>query len=227
LSHLVGFELMLQGEPAPDGEFEMGEHVQNVIGEINERFVEARRSRAGREVLDEFVAVSERSIARLRAFSDDQWELVGWSPEGDAPQHRFQETRILDSWTHLEDLRDALNETDDDHGPGEEVVVGRFVSALPYVIGRRVRAGDGTVVKFILTGQRARTVVISVDGGRARPVSEWDGDTTLELTTPVSVFWRRMAGRISPAALMESSGTDVRGERELAERIAAEMAIMI
>ena len=107
LSHLVGFEKMLHGDPVPQHHGRWPDYVRNPIGEFNEAFVQANRERPGREVLDDFRDQSVRSIAALRSLDDTAWEKVGWSPEGERPYHRFQETRVVDSWIHLQDIRDA------------------------------------------------------------------------------------------------------------------------
>ncbi len=227
LSHLVGFELMLSGEPVPDVEVGSPAYVKNPIGEINEKFVVARRERDGREVVEEFRDVCARSLANLRAKPDEEWDVVGWSPEGDAPFWRFMETRTLDSWIHLQDIRDALLEPQDDHGAGEEIVVNRFEAALPYVIGRRAKAPDGTTVRVNLIGRLARVVSVEVVDGRARATEAISGVPTVEITTPVALFWRRMAGRISAEAFLAASATDAAGDRALARAIADGMSIMI
>ncbi len=228
LSHLIGFELLLRGEVA----FEQHEgpwpsHVKNPIGEVNESMVERYRSLPSEELLDLFRETTHRSIKHLRALDDEAWEKVGWSPEGERPFHRFQETRVLDSWIHLQDIRDALLEPSDDHGPGEEIVVKRFESALPYVIGKKAGAKDGTLVRIKLSGRLARSILIGVENGRASALERSSDPPTLELTTPVALFWRRAAGRISAEAFLRASATDVRGNETLAVTFADALAIMI
>ncbi|MGP8010675.1 MAG: hypothetical protein ACLPKZ_10545, partial [Acidimicrobiales bacterium] len=154
-------------------------------------------------------------------------EKVGWSPEGERPYHRFQETRVLDSWIHLQDIRDALLEPEDDHGPGEEIVVNRFEAALPYVLGKRAHAPEGTLVRINLSGRLARTILLGVENGRAVPLVDIAETPNLELTTAVAMFWRRAAGRISADAFLRASATDVRGDKELASALAEGLAIMI
>jgi uncharacterized protein (TIGR03083 family) len=227
LSHLVGFELMLQGNAVPAHEGPWPSHVKNPIGEFNESFVDAYRALPGTEVLDLFRETTRVSLKRLRALSDEEWEKVGWSPEGERPYHRFQETRVLDSWIHLQDIRDALLEPTDDHGPGEEIVVNRFEAALPYVLGKKARAPEGTVVRINLSGRLARSVLLGVQDGRASALLTSTDVPTLELTTPVSLFWRRAAGRISADAFLGASATDVRGDHDLARSFAESLAIMI
>lgn len=227
LSHLCGFEMMLRGEPVPEFQGEWPAHVLNPVGEFNEAFVQARREMDGIEVLDEFKAQSAISLAALRALSDEQWEKVGWSPEGERPYHRFQETRVVDSWIHLQDIRDALLAPEDDHGPGEEIVVNRFEAALPYIVGKKMKAKEGTVVQVNLSGRLARTAFITVLEGRAVPSVSSTTPPDLEVTTPVALFWRRAAGRISAGAFLSASATDVRGDRAIATSFADALAIMI
>ncbi|HEY5112183.1 MAG TPA: maleylpyruvate isomerase N-terminal domain-containing protein [Acidimicrobiales bacterium] len=227
LSHLVGFELMLRGDPVPEHEGSWPEYVRNPIGEINEAYVVAFREKAGIDVLELFLDTTKSSLERLRALSDEDWEKVGWSPEGERPYHRFQETRVLDSWIHLQDIRDALLEPSDDHGPGEEIVVNRFEAALPYVLGKKVAAPDGTLVQINLSGRLGRSILLSVEGGRAMALGSSTTSPNLELTTPVALFWRRAAGRISADAFLNASATNVRGDKALASALAEALTIMI
>ncbi len=227
LSHLVGFELLLQGGPVPAHEGPWPSHVKNPIGEINEAFVQAYRNTPGDELLDLFRRTSAASLERLRGLSEEEWEKVGWSPEGERPYYRFQETRVLDSWIHLQDIRDALLEPADDHGPGEEIVVKRFEAVLPYVLAKKAHAPDGTVVRINLSGRLARTVVLEVENGRAKALETSDRVPNLELTTPVAIFWRRAAGRISADSFLRASATDIRGDEKLALALAEGLAIMI
>jgi uncharacterized protein (TIGR03083 family) len=227
LSHLIGFELMMNGEPVPEHVGPWPAYVKNPIGEINEAFVAAFRSTPGAEMLDLFRATTRKSLEGLRGLDDEAWEKVGWSPEGERPYHRFQETRVLDSWIHLQDIRDALLEPSDDHGPGEEIVVNRFEAALPYVLAKKAHAKDGTTMQINLSGRLARTILISVEEGRARAVESTDAAPDLEITTPVALFWRRAAGRITADAFLGASATDVRGDEVLARAFAEGLAIMI
>jgi uncharacterized protein (TIGR03083 family) len=227
VSHLVGFELMLRGGPVPEHTGAWPDYVKNPVGEFNEAYVRAYRDKPGAEMLDLFVATTKDSLERLRALSDVEWEKVGWSPEGERPYYRFQETRVLDSWIHLQDIRDALLEPSDDHGPGEEIVVNRFEAALPYVLGKRVGAPEGTLVQINLSGRLGRSILLGVVEGRARALEHLSRTPELELTTPVALFWRRAAGRISADAFLNASATDVRGDRTLARGIAEGLTVMI
>ena len=227
LSHLLGFEMMLRGAPVPEFHGEWPAYVHNPIGEFNEAFVQNYREAPGIDVLDHLREQCATSLVALRALNVAGWEKVGWSPEGERPYHRFQETRVVDSWIHLQDVRDALLQPEDDHGPGEEIVVNRFEAGLPFVVGKRMKAADGTIVQVNLSGRLARTVLIGVDGGRAVALSLSADVPTLEVTTPVALFWRRCAGRISASAFLAASATEVRGSHSLAQTFADSLVLMI
>jgi len=226
ISHLIGFELMLRGEGTPAAPATFGPHVKNDIGKINEAFVDARRGVDGDDVLAEFVRVAEGSLERLRDLDDEAWEVVGWSPEGDVPYARFMETRILDSWIHLQDVRDALLRPGDDAGYAEEIVVNRFEGYLPYVWGKRAQAPEGARLRVSLEGPLARSVDVVVTNGRAG-VATTPGEPDLEIVTPASIFWRRGAGRVGAEAFLVAHDTVVQGDRELAARFARALAVMI
>ena len=227
LSHLLGFEEMVRGAPVPEFSGAWPSHVRNPLGELNEAFVSAHRHEAGLDVLDQFREASRRSLVALRTLDDAAWDKVGWSPEGERPYHRFQETRVLDSWIHLQDIRDALGEPEDDHGAGEEIVVNRFEGVLPFVIGKKMKVPEGSLVQINLTGRLARTILIAVLDGRAASLEHSEKNPDLELTTPVALFWRRGAGRISAESFLGATATDVRGSRDMAQSFAENLAIMV
>jgi hypothetical protein len=189
--------------------------------------VAVHRDEPGLVVLDQFREVAVRALVTLRALSNDAWEKVGWSPEGERPYHRFQETRVLDSWIHLQDIRDALLEPSDDHGIAEEIVINRFEAALPFVLGKKVKAPEATLIQINLSGRLARTIVLSVHDGRAVAQAASGAVPTVEITTPVAIFWRRMAGRINADAFLTASASDVRGDQELARNFAEALSILL
>lgn len=227
VAHLVGFEAMLRGAPVPSYTGDYPDYVRNPIGELNEAFIADYRTKPTGDVLNEFVEVGRASIRHLRSLPLEEWERVGWSPEGDRPYHRFMETRVLDSWIHLQDMRDALLEPDDDHGPGEEIVVNRFEAALPYVLAKRVGLGEGDLVRVNLSGRLARSVALTMREGKVLAGEASDVAPVLEIATPVALFWRRAAGRITADSFLAASATDVRGDLALARRFSEGLAIMI
>ena len=226
LAHLVGFEQMLQGQPLPEHEGPFPDYVVNAIGELNEAVVDHWRRRPLGELREAFTETTARSLARLGDLSREEWERVGWSPEGERPYHRFMETRVLDGWIHLGDVRDALALEGDDHGPGEAVVLGRFAAALPFVLGRRVAAPEGARVAVELRGPRAARHVVAVEGGRGVALDPEEGAAN-ELVTSTALFWRRAAGRVGAPRLLEDPATSLRGDRGLVEGLVEGLVVMI
>jgi uncharacterized protein (TIGR03083 family) len=124
VNHLIGTELFLGGAPQPDVTGPWPRYVKNSLGLSNEAFVANRRHLGIEDVTCDFHDATTATLMRLGAMSADERAIDSWSLQGPRPLHQFQETRVLDSWIHLQDNRDALLEPADDHGTGEEIVVG-------------------------------------------------------------------------------------------------------
>jgi uncharacterized protein (TIGR03083 family) len=108
LSHLIGIERVLLGDASPPPLTELPTHVVNAFGEINEAWVDARRSVPGEEVLSEFDDTTTRRLDQLRAMPTARFDELGWSPVGEVPYRQFMETRIIDTWAHEQDIRRSL-----------------------------------------------------------------------------------------------------------------------
>ena len=226
VNHVTGTELFLAGSPVPDVTGRWPDHVKNALGEMNEAFVVSRRHLAVHDVLVDFHEATGATLARLRALSPEEWRRDSWSPEGPRPLHQFQETRVLDSWIHLQDIYDALLEPTDDHGLGEEIVVNRFEAALPYVWAKLAAAPEAALLRVNLVGRLGRSIQVQVRAGRGKAVATTDQVPRVELSTAVALFWRRMAGRINAEAFLGASATDVRGDHELAWRMAESLDVL-
>jgi uncharacterized protein (TIGR03083 family) len=228
LSHLIGIERMILGDPPPPALTEVPDHVRNPFGEVNEAWVEARRDVPGAEVMAEFVDTTNRRIDALMAMSADQFDVVGWSPVGDAPYREFMATRVLDTWAHEQDMRRALGRPGGRNGAGEQLVLNRCFSTMPYVVGKVVAPPDGTSVLFAVTGVMGRQEVVAVQGGRA---SASPGPPTVQptvtLTMDQDVFWRRCYGRLGPDESAAEGPVAIEGDLDLGRRVLAGLAFMI
>ncbi len=58
LSHLIGIERIIMGEPAPEWDGPLGDHVKNDVGARNEAWIAVRRPFPGATVRAEFVEVT-------------------------------------------------------------------------------------------------------------------------------------------------------------------------
>ena len=228
LSHLVAIERMLLGDPSPPPLTEVPDHVRNPFGEMNEAWVDARRSASGAEVLAEFVDTTNRRIEALMAMSPDEFDTVGWTPVGDAPYREFMATRLLDTWAHEQDMRRALGRPGGRNGAGEREVLDRCEQTMAYVVGKRVAPDDGTTVLFGVTGVLGRHVLVAVDHGRASSIPPPPaGEPTVSLTMDQDVFWRRCYGRLGPDEFAPGGAVAIEGDVDLGRRVLAAMAFMI
>jgi len=227
LSHLIGIERMLLGDPAPPALTDVPGHVRNPFGELNEAWVEARRGVPGPEVLAEFVDTTNRRIDALSAMTTDEFDVVGWSPVGDVPYREFMATRVLDTWAHEQDIRRALGRPGGRNGAGEREVLDRCEQTMPYVVGKKVAPPDGTSVLFAVTGVLGRQIAVSVHGGRAS-LSPPSADTpTVSLTMDQDVFWRRCYGRLGAEESLPGGPVVIEGDVDLGRRVLAGLAFMI
>jgi len=227
LSHLIGIERMLLGDPSPPELTDVPDHVRNPFGAMNEAWVEARRAVPGPEVLAEFVDTTNRRIDALVAMTAEAFDTVGWSPVGNVPYRDFMVTRILDTWAHEQDIRRALGRPGGRNGVGERVVLDRCEQTMPFVVGKKVAPPDGTSVLFSVTGVMGRHLLVTVDGGRAslQPVPPTE-PPTVTLTMEQEEFWRRCYGRLDPDEVASTGSVTVEGDAALGRRVLGALAFM-
>ncbi len=220
--HLLGGERSFMGEPQP--EIELPDdlpHIRNPIGLGAERWIVSRRDRSGAEVIAEFRAVTDTRLAQLRSFGPDEFARESWTPVGPGTVGSLMRFRVLDSWVHEQDLRAAVARPGGWDGPAAREVVDGFVRDLPYVVGKRVAASDGTtvVLRLLRPESDARTVTVLVEGGRARIADDGEpADPTVTMEMDAETYVRFVTGRGDPDELLDAVG--VRGDADLARRIA-------
>jgi uncharacterized protein (TIGR03083 family) len=134
--------------------------------------------------------------------------------------------RIFDSYAHEQDMRRAVGRPGDTDGRAARHTLDTMASAMPFVVGKKAAAPDGSTVVFSLTEPLARTVAIEVVGGRARPVDPVPAAPTVRLTMGTETFERLGCGRIDPAAVLADGAVAFDGDEALGRRIVAEMNYM-
>lgn len=236
LSHMVGTERSLLGEPAPPDPGP-ARHVHNPMGAANEAWVAARRSAAGSEVLAEFREVTALRLATLRSFDEARWASPGPSPVGTVPYREFMQVRLMDCWVHEQDVRVATGRPGHRSGPVADAALARIASAMGFVVAKKVGAPDGTSVRFALAGDPPRLLDVEVEGGRGRvgalapvpssPHVAGAPEPTVVLDMDVEVFWRLGCGRVSGDAALDAALVGVRGDLELGRAVVRSMAFMI
>jgi uncharacterized protein (TIGR03083 family) len=218
VSHLIDYEARLLGRPGPDGEARPFPHTKNALGESNEIGVEHRRGLSGRQVLDELREVTAARSAQLGALSADDLAGETVTPVGPAPVADMLRLRVMDTWSHEQDIRRAVGRPGHEAGPAVDESVAYFAQFLPAVVGKRAGLPDGAVVVFEI-GDAYRGAIEMV-AGRARPVDAGAGAgagagaPTVRLTMPAPTFAALVGGRSDAP-----DDVAVDGDTDLARRI--------
>jgi uncharacterized protein (TIGR03083 family) len=225
LSHMVGTERSLLGEASPEA-LPIPDHVHNEVGARNEGWVASLRDHSGPEVLSIFRDVTSRRVAELRSFSPARFDELGPSPVGKVPYREFMRVRVMDCWVHEQDIRVATARPGHRQGPAATLAIDRLASAMPFIVGKKAGAPDGSTVRFELTGSEPRRLDVVVSGGRAA-IGTTESDPTAEVRMDLEVFWRLGCGRVTGDAARGAGLVDLRGDTDLAQRVIDSMAFMI
>jgi uncharacterized protein (TIGR03083 family) len=219
VSHLVDYESRALGDPAPVHWPPELPHVKNPIGQANEVGVDARRHCSGAEVLAEFREVTRRRLGQLRALTEADLEREIDTPAGRGTVASMLTLRVMDNWSHEQDIRRAVGRPGHLEGPAMDEAIGYFCTLLPYVVGKRAAAPEGSTVVFRI-GQR-EPVVVGVSGGRGRLGQDLPADPTVDLAIPVGTFGALVCGRSDAPR-----DHRVDGDVELGERIVQNLGVM-
>jgi len=227
LSHLIGIEQAIMGEPVPDWSGPLGDHVKNDFAAANEPYVAVRRPLSGPAVRAEFMAVTAARLAQLDALTPAEWAAIGWSPMGQVPHAEFMTARVYDSWVHEQDVRRALDRPGGSGNAASAISLRRIQDAMPFVVGKKAGCVDGTAVRFHVNGpgDDARTFTIAVEGGRARPVGD-DAAPTVTLTLSSIDFTRLGCGRATAARIEAEAGIGLDGDVEVGRSVLGAMNFM-
>ena len=193
LAHLIDYEARALGRPGPEHTPADVSHTKNAMGESNEIGVDFRRSRPGSEVLEEFVDVTAARLAQLHALTEDDLKREIVTPAGPGTLADMLRLRVMDTWSHEQDMRRALGRPGHVEGAAAEEAVGFLASFLPIIVGKRAGAPNGALVA-IEVGNCYRAVIEMVDG-RANVVESEPTRATVSLKFPPATFAALAGGR--------------------------------
>ena len=227
VSHLVGAESGILGNPRPDHTPEDTSYVKNDVGQSNEIVVDFRRSWPGQQVLDEFRELTGQRLSFLRGLTDEGFAAETPTPRGPGTITEFVRIRIMDAWVHEQDIRRALGIPGDLESAAAAHAVGRVARAMPFVVARKASAPDGVTVVFDITGPAGQVVPVAVEGGRGSQLDAEPESPTVKITCDVETFACLGCGRWDPAEALRSGKITVAGDKALGETIVNQMNIMI
>ena len=228
VSHIIGTERMLLGDPAPDIDVGEAAHIRNEIGRINEMWIAEHRPWAPAAVLAEFQEVTAARLAALASMTQADFDAESWTPAGTDTYGRFMRIRTLDCWVHEQDIRGAVGRPGHRDGPVVEVTLDEFAFAVAFAVAKLGRAPEGARVLIDLAGPAARAWRVQITGGRGRLVEAFDGDAapSIILRTDAHTYTRLAGGRIRGADAIDEGLVSLEGDLEAAERIVTSLGYM-
>ena len=221
VAHLIDYEARALGRPAPAGDPITGPHTRNDLGVSNEVGVAHRRPWSGTEVLAELREVTAARSAQLHGLAPDDLDRQVTTPAGPRTLADSLVLRLMDTWTHEQDVRRALGRPGHDRGPAVEASVAYFTQFLPVVVGKRAAAPEGAVV--VLDVGDVHRAAVEVTDGRARPVdaAEAAGRATVRLAMPTTTYVAVVGGRSDAP-----DDVAIEGDVALGRRIVGALAFM-
>lgn len=207
IAHVVGIEKAFAGIPRQLVEVPSYEHVRSDIARVIEVDVEARRSRPGRDVVNELAAFHPERMQQLRRSALELDTVIGGFFGPETTFGRQLQLRIIDVWCHEQDLRVALDRPGDLDSAGAAVFTAEILHALPRIAARKAMVSPGHDVVIDVTGpvvaregvrvkqgEDGRPFGVLLYSGKDRPEGQESIDvTTIHLTT--EALTRRAAGR--------------------------------
>ena len=234
-AHIVGVERELAGDElaVPEPEWASLPHVRDDgFSRYTEPPVDLRRGVPRAEVIAELADVIERRVVQLNE-GDMAADSVAAGPMGsERPLDLMLRMRCFDIWVHEQDARLALDLPGHLGTSGAHSAAHTLVSALPFVLAKKVQAGPDTSLQVVVSGPVAFDRTVKVDeGGKARFITTLPGapgapdGPTVRLTTDWATFMLVACGRVDAESTRVTGSVVVEGDGALAARYLANASI--
>ena len=149
------------------------------------------------------------------------------TPKGPRSTRELLAMRIVDCWVHERDIKHALDRYVSLDGPVSEFVISRLALAMPYVVGKKAQAKDGSVVLFDVCGPVYFTLPIKVIETRAYPLEKCPDNPTTKVSMDCETFICLTTGRRIVSEVLKAKAVRCDGDSSLAHKIISNMNIMI
>lgn len=229
--HLAWVEAFLAGRPEPEHEVDWSAmpHVTSDFSRRTETGVDVRRGLSQHEVCAELETLVDVRLAQILALDAPSLttEVPGVFGKPVTLESLLR-VRVLDAWTHLQDVRRAVGLPADLATSGAQVSALQLSRTLPFVLARNLDAPPGTTLRLAVSGPVAFEVWAGVDeAGRGVEVDELarPDEATVSVETDWETYARLGAGRLDvtdPAVLARLTLT---GDAALAAAVPEALAI--
>ena len=229
--HLSWVEAFLAGRQDPEHlvDWDAFPHVTSDFGRMTETGVDVRRPLGQQEACDELDGLIDLRLHQIMAIEplDLLTEVPGLFGRP-VPLQNLLRVRVLDTWSHLQDVRRAVGLPGDLGTPGAQVSALQLVNALPFVLSRNVEAPVGTTLRITVTGPVAFEVWTAVDEeGRGVAVDDLAApdEPTLALATDWETYARLGAGRLDVTDPDVLARLQLAGDPDLAAKLPESLAV--
>ncbi|MDX6327662.1 MAG: hypothetical protein QOI83_45 [Streptomycetaceae bacterium] len=225
VSHIIGFECEMLGDPRPIHSLPSDlRHITSEFARYTEVPVDTRRHHTAPEMTSELEYTIIRRSRQLRNETrDPQHRLRG--PVGqEMTLEELLWTRTFDVWVHEQDLRRALNKPGNLDSPAAVYARDYLLRLLPKVVAKDAGSKPGSAVVFDVHGplEFMRTVRVDQEGR-----GTVDGSVSLGPAVTFTLDWetfvRLTCGRVKPFAVADR--VKIEGDEALAEAILAHIAV--
>jgi uncharacterized protein (TIGR03083 family) len=220
VSHLIDYEAFAVGRPRPEHTVDRLPHIKNDMGAMNEVGVDFRRARTGADVLAEFDEVMAARLERLASLTEEDLDRETVTPIGPGAVRDLLTLRVMDTWSHEQDIRRAVGRPGHDSGPVVDTVVEYFSRFFGFAVGKRAGAPEGTTVVFEVDGRAP--IAVGIEGGRGRLLAEPPAAPTVCLALDAPTLAALAGGRSD--APMDS--VTVTGDETLGRTIVGALGFM-
>jgi uncharacterized protein (TIGR03083 family) len=205
----------LEQPSAPPG-FTPSHEGINAMGDL---VVAARAAWAPQQLVDEFTKATDIQLQRFRSMSEDDWESSSLGPPGVRNLRQLVYVGLLDSFTHVLDLRAATGRPLEPETMPDalDLCIARAIELTPWGAVKRAFLEDNFRTRLELSGAHGMTRDLVVEDGRGAFLDP-DPRTTDVVSGTTLAYLFVVTGRAEWAEL--GGGIEARGEmaRALLER---------
>ncbi|MBM9505861.1 maleylpyruvate isomerase family mycothiol-dependent enzyme [Actinacidiphila acididurans] len=226
VSHIIGFECELLGDPRPIHTLPSDlRHIVDENARYTEVPVDIRRHHTAPEMTSELEYTIIRRSRQLRNESRQPDAVVRAIGGGEITLEDQLWARVFDVWVHEQDLRRALDKPGNLASAGAVMARDHLLRSLPRLVAEDAQAGPGSAVVFDVHGplEFMRTVRVGADG-RGTIDSAVSLGPAVTFVVDWETFLRLMTGRVKRSAVDEDR-LKTEGDLKLADEILSRIAV--
>ena len=228
VSHIIGFECELLGDPRPIHTLPSDlRHIRNEKARYTEVPVDIRRHHTAPEMTSELEYTIIRRTRQLRNESRPPEATVRAIAGGETTLEEQLWSRVFDVWVHEQDLRRALDAPGNLASPGAVLARDYVLRSLPDLVAHDAKAAPGSAVVFDVHGPLEFMRTVRVDAqGHGTIDSAVSLGPAVTFIVDWETFLRLITGRIR-ASTARADQLKTEGDTRLADAILSHIAVTV